>query len=124
MRLLIDTHTALWLLGEDKRLSSSAEQMLTDVSNEVLLSAAVVWEVALKQSLGKLDAPDGFSALLIDAGAMPLPVTIEHARTVGALPWHHRDPFDRMLVAQARLENAVVVSSDDRLHAYDVRVAW
>jgi PIN domain nuclease of toxin-antitoxin system len=124
VRLLIDTHTALWLLGEDKRLSSSAEQMLTDVSNEVLLSAAVVWEVALKQSLGKLDAPDGFSALLIDAGAMPLPVTIEHARTVGALPWHHRDPFDRMLVAQARLENAVVVSSDDRLHAYDVRVAW
>jgi PIN domain nuclease of toxin-antitoxin system len=124
VRLIIDTHAALWLLGEDKRLSSSADQMLTDVSNEVLLSAAVVWEVAIKQSLGKLDAPDGFSALLMDAGAMPLPVTIEHAGAVGSLPWHHRDPFDRLLVAQAMLENAAIVSSDDRLRAYDVRVAW
>lgn len=124
MRLLIDTHAALWLLGEDKRLSSSADQMLTDASNEVLLSAAVVWEVAIKQSLGKLDAPDGFSALLMDAGAMPLPVTIEHARAVSALPWHHRDPFDRLLVAQAILEKVAIISSDDRLHAYDVRVAW
>ncbi|MCW3019240.1 MAG: PilT protein domain protein [Solirubrobacterales bacterium] len=124
MRLLIDTRPALWLLGEDKRLSSSAEQMLTGASNEVLLSAAVVWEVAIKQSLGKLDAPDGFSATLIDAGAMPLPVTIDHARTVGSLPWHHRDPFDRLMIAQAILENATIVSGDDRLRAYDVRIAW
>jgi PIN domain nuclease of toxin-antitoxin system len=124
VKLLIDTHAALWLLDEDKRLSPSADQMLTDASNEVLLSAAVVWEVAIKQSLGKLDAPDGFSAMLIDGGATPLPVSIEHARAVGSLPWHHRDPFDRLLVAQATLENAVVVSSDDRLRAYDVQVAW
>jgi PIN domain nuclease of toxin-antitoxin system len=98
--------------------------MLTDASNEVLLSAAVVWEVAIKQSLGKLDAPDGFAKMLMDGGAMPLSVSIEHAYAVRSLPWHHRDPFDRVLVAQAILEDAVIVSSDDRLRAYDVRVAW
>lgn len=124
MRLLVDTHAALWLLDEDKRLSASADQMLTDASNEVLLSAAVVWEVAIKRSLGKLDAPDGFAAMLLDAGALPLAVSIDHARAVRSLPWHHRDPFDRLLVAQAILEDAVLVSSDDRLRAYDARVAW
>jgi PIN domain nuclease of toxin-antitoxin system len=124
VRLLVDTHAALWLLDEDKRLSASADQMLTDASNEVLLSAAVVWEVAIKRSLGKLDAPDGFAAMLLDAGALPLAVSIDHARAVRSLPWHHRDPFDRLLVAQAILEDAVLVSSDDRLRAYDARVAW
>jgi PIN domain nuclease of toxin-antitoxin system len=124
VRLLVDTHAALWLLEEDKRLSSSAEQMLTDASNEVLLSAAVVWEVSIKRSLGKLDAPDGFAGMLLDAGAVSLAVSIDHARAVRSLPWHHRDPFDRLLVAQAVLEDAVLLSSDDRLRAYDVRVAW
>jgi PIN domain nuclease of toxin-antitoxin system len=124
VRLLVDTHAALWLLGEDKRLSSTADQMLTDTSNEVLLSAAVVWEVAIKRSLGKLDAPDGFAGMLLDVGAMPLAVSVDHASAVRSLPWHHRDPFDRLLVAQAVLENAVLLSGDDRLRAYDVRVAW
>jgi PIN domain nuclease of toxin-antitoxin system len=124
VRLLADTHAALWLLSEDKQLSSRADQMLTDASNEVLLSAVVVWEVALKRSLGKLDAPDGFAGVLLDAGAVPLAVSIDHASAVRSLPWHHRDPFDRMLVAQAVLEDAVLLSNDDRLRAYDVRVAW
>jgi PIN domain nuclease of toxin-antitoxin system len=124
VRLLVDTHAALWLLDEDTRLSSSADQMLTDASNEVLLSAAVVWEVAVKRSLGKLDVPDGFARLLLDAGAAPLAVSIDHARAVRSLPWHHRDPFDRLLVVQAALEDAVLVSNDERLRAYDVRVAW
>jgi PIN domain nuclease of toxin-antitoxin system len=124
MRLLADTHAALWLLGEDKRLSSHADELLTDATNEVLLSAAVVWEVAIKRSLGKLDAPDGFAQQLLDGGAMALPISIDHARAVRSLPWHHRDPFDRMLVAQATLEDAVVVSHDSRLRSYDVSVAW
>jgi PIN domain nuclease of toxin-antitoxin system len=124
VRLLADTHAALWLLGDDERLSSRADQILTDASNEVMLSAAVVWEVAIKRSLGKLDAPDGFARLLLDAGAVPLAVSIDHARAVRSLPWHHRDPFDRLLVAQATLEDAVLVSDDERLRAYDVRVAW
>ena len=124
MRLLADTNAALWLLGDDKRLSRRADQLLTDASNEVLLSAAVVWEVAIKRSLGKLDAPDGFASMLLDVGAVPLAVSIDHARAVRSLPWHHRDPFDRLLVAQAGLEDAVLVSSDERLRAYDVRVDW
>ena len=124
MRLLVDTHAALWLLGEDGRLSPRADELLTDAGNEVLLSAAVVWEVAIKRSLGKLDAPDGFARQLLDGGAVPLSISVDHARAVRLLPWHHRDPFDRMLVAQASLEDAVLVSGDERLRAYDVRVDW
>jgi PIN domain nuclease of toxin-antitoxin system len=124
MRLLPDTHAALWLLGGDDRLSRRAERLLKDASNEVLLSAAVVWEVAVKRSLGKLDAPEGFAELLLEAGAVALAVSMEHAEAVAELPWHHRDPFDRMLVAQADLEQAVLVSGDERLHYYDVRVVW
>lgn len=124
MRLLADTHAALWLLGEDKRLSARADELLTDATNEVLLSAAAVWEVAIKRSLGKLDAPDGFAAQLLDGGAIPLPVSVDHAQAVRSLPWHHRDPFDRLLVAQAGLEDAILVSNDVRLSLYGVRVAW
>ncbi len=124
MRLLPDTHAVLWLLGEDKRLSRRADELLTDASHEVLLSAAVVWEVAIKRSLGKLEAPDGFVKLLLDAGAVSLAVGIEHADAVGLLPWHHRDPFDRLLIAQAGIEDAVLVSGDERLRMYDVRIDW
>lgn len=124
MRLLTDTHAALWLLAEDERLSPRAAEHLTDPSNEVLLSAAVVWEVAIKRSLGKLDAPEGFARLLLDAGAIPLAVSIEHAEAVRSLPWHHRDPFDRLLVVQASIEDAVLVSGDADLGAYGVRVLW
>jgi PIN domain nuclease of toxin-antitoxin system len=124
VRLLADTHAALWLLGEDKRLSSRADELLTDATNEVLLSAAVVWEVAIKQSLGKLEAPDGFARQLLDGGAVPLPVSTDHAQAVRSLPWHHRDPFDRLLVAQASLGDAVVISNDERLRSYGVQTAW
>lgn len=124
MRLLPDTHAALWLLAGDDRLSRRADALLTDASNEVLLSSAVVWEVAIKRSLNKLDAPPGFAGLLLDAGAAPLVVSADHAEAVVELPWHHRDPFDRLLVAQAMLEEATLVSSDERLQAYGVPVEW
>ncbi|HUA75767.1 MAG TPA: type II toxin-antitoxin system VapC family toxin [Solirubrobacteraceae bacterium] len=124
MRLLPDTHALLWLLDDDPRLGKRAARLLTDPANEVLLSAAVVWEVAIKRSLEKLVAPDGFASLLLDAGASSLAVTVEHAWAVQSLPWHHRDPFDRLLVAQAKLERAVLVSGDERMSAYDVRVEW
>jgi PIN domain nuclease of toxin-antitoxin system len=124
VRLIVDTHAALWLLAEDERLSAKADRMLTDSANEVLLSAAVVWEVAIKRSLGKLDVPEGFSRTLLDAGAVPLPISVDHAEAVGSLPWHHRDPFDRLLVAQAVHEGAVLVSNDDRLRAYEAPMAW
>jgi PIN domain nuclease of toxin-antitoxin system len=111
-------------LADDRRLSAGAVRHLTDPHNRALLSATVVWEVAIKRSLGKLDAPEAFAQTLLDAGAVALPVTLAHAEGVEALPWHHCDPFDRMLVAQARTEGAVLLSGDDALHAYDVPIVW
>jgi PIN domain nuclease of toxin-antitoxin system len=98
--------------------------LVTDPRNDVILSAVVVWEVAIKRSLGKLEAPDGFADMLVDAGADPLPINLDHARAVRELPWHHRDPFDRLLVAQARHEQVSIVSGDERLAAYGVRTFW
>jgi PIN domain nuclease of toxin-antitoxin system len=124
LRLLLDTHTALWFLSGDERLSDSAKQHLLDDTNRVLLSAAVVWEVAVKTSLGKLVVPEEYVSLLLGAGVQALPVSVEHAAAVAALPWHHRDPFDRMLVAQASIEQAALVSRDDALRPYGVTVIW
>ena len=124
MKLLLDTHAALWWLGDDDRLGPVSADLLDDASNDVLLSAATVWEVAIKRSLGKLKAPDGFASTLIGAGANPLPVTIAHAEAVEALAWHHRDPFDRMLVAQSAIEQAVLISNDPALLPYGVALVW
>ena len=120
MKLLLDTHAALWFLSADERLSANARQHLTDGSNTVLLSAVVVWEVAIKRSLGKLVVPDEYLGLLLGAGAQALAVSVEHAAAVARLPPHHRDPFDRMLVAQAGIERAALVSSDEALRPYGI----
>lgn len=124
MKLLLDTHAALWFLSGDQRMGQSPRRHLTNSANQVLLSAAVVWEVAIKRSLGKLVAPDEYLGLLLDAGAQPLPVSLDHATAVEQLPWHHRDPFDRMLVAQALVEGASLVSHDAALQPYGVRLVW
>lgn len=124
MKLLLDTHAALWWLSGDERFGPTAAGHLADASSQVLLSAAVVWEVAIKRSLGKLEAPQDLGATLVGAGALPLPVSIDHAAAVEHLPWHHRDPFDRLLVAQADIERAVLVSGDDALRPYGVPIVW
>ena len=124
MKLLLDTHAALWWLADDERLGAGAARQLADDSNRVLLSAAVVWEVAIKRSLGKLEAPPDLAPTLLNAGVQPLAVTLDHAAAVETLPWHHRDPFDRMLVAQALAESATLVSRDARLEKYDVPLVW
>ena len=124
MKLLLDTHAALWFLSGDERLGVGARHHLTDGTNRVLLSAAVVLEVAIKRSLGKLVAPEESLSLLLGAGVQALPVSIEHAAAVEHLPWHHRDPFDRMLVAQASIEGAALVSRDDALRPYGVTLIW
>ena len=80
--------------------------------------------MAIKRSLGKLQAPADLAPTLLGAGVHPLPVTLDHATAVEALPWHHRDPFDRMLIVQARAEGAAIVSGDDRLKSYDVTLLW
>jgi PIN domain nuclease of toxin-antitoxin system len=124
VKLLLDTHAALWFLSADERLSENARRHLTDGSNVVLLSAAVVWEVAIKRALGKLRVPDAYLSVLLDAGVQPLPVSVAHAAAVEQLPPHHRDPFDRMLVSQAKIEGGALVSRDDALAAYGVTLVW
>lgn len=124
MKLLLDTHAALWWLADDARLGTEAVRQLGDDSNRVLLSSAVVWEVAIKRSLGKLQAPPDLASTLIGAGVQPLAITLDHAAAVEALPWRHRDPFDRMLVAQALAEGASIVSHDERLQQYGIPLVW
>jgi PIN domain nuclease of toxin-antitoxin system len=123
LKLLLDTHVALWWLAGDP-VGEEAERQLGDPTNRVLLSAAVVWEVAIKRSLGKLEAPPDLVQVLTEAGAAATPITLEHAAAVEHLPPHHRDPFDRLLIAQATVERAAIVSADSELSAYDVPVVW
>jgi PIN domain nuclease of toxin-antitoxin system len=124
LKLLLDTRAALWWLSGDERFGERAAHHLTDETNQVLLSAAVVWEVAIKRSLGKLDAPEDLAPTLLGAGVQALAVTVDHAAAVEHLPWHHRDPFDRMLVAQASIEGAAIVSRDASLRPYGVALIW
>jgi PIN domain nuclease of toxin-antitoxin system len=124
VKLLLDTHAALYWLSDDERLGANSADLITDASSQVLLSAVVVWEVAIKRSLGKLDAPRDFAATLLGAGAQALPVSIDHADAVGDLASHHRDPFDRLLISQATIEQGVLVSDDLALRPYGVPLVW
>jgi PIN domain nuclease of toxin-antitoxin system len=124
LKLLLDTHAALWWLSGDDRFGETAARQLGDGSNQVLLSAAVIWEIAVKRFLGKLEAPRDLAATLLDAGVQALAVSLDHAAAVEHLPWHHRDPFDRILVAQAGIEGAVLVSGDAALRPYGVPLVW
>lgn len=124
-RLLLDTNVAVWLLlGDRHRVSKAAVQALEDTANGVALSAATVWEIAIKRSLGKLTLPDGWSEALRRLGFDPMPVSAIHAAAVERLPWHHRDPFDRLLLAQASIERCALVTADRRLAAYAVEILW
>jgi PIN domain nuclease of toxin-antitoxin system len=118
MRLLLDTHVLLWAMLEDPRLSRAQAQAITE--GELYLSAASVWEVGIKRAIGKLDVPDTIFEVAADAGCRPLPISWTHAITAAALPPHHADPFDRMLVAQAQCEGLALASSDAKLSAYEV----
>jgi PIN domain nuclease of toxin-antitoxin system len=123
-RFLVDTHAVLWWLAGDRRLPAAVRATIADPANEALVSAASAWEIAIKRSVGKLEAPDLLLDEVPSVGLQWLPVTAEHAWAVRQLPLHHRDPFDRLLVAQATLEDAVIVSGDRRLAAYGVAVCW
>lgn len=124
MRLLPDTHAVLWLLADDPRLGDRALGLLASGRHTVLLSAVVAMEIAIKVPLGKLDVPGDAAEALLAAGAEELPVTIEHATRVASLPRHHRDPFDRLLIAQALVEDAVILSADRAFDAYTCRRRW
>lgn len=123
--LLLDTNVAVWLLlGNRERVSAPVREALEDERNEVAVSAASVWEIAIKRSLGKLTIEDGWASVLARLGFDPMPVTQVHAEAVEHLPWHHRDPFDRLLVAQASVERCALVSPDRQLAAYGVDLLW
>ena len=120
MRLLLDTHVLLWALSEPEQLDMDARAAVVDRRNEVFVSAASGWEIALKRALGKLRAPPELESVLLSEGFEPLAVTFRHAEEAGELPVHHRDPFDRMLVAQARIEGLVLVTRDAHIPLYQV----
>lgn len=124
-RLLLDTNVVVWLLlGDRAAVSDAAVRALTDERNAVSWSAVSVWEIAIKRSLGKLRVDEDWFRALNRLDFDPLPVTSTHAQHVDQLPWHHRDPFDRLLVAQAELEDHALVSADPRLAEYGVDVLW
>ena len=123
-RLLVDTHALLWWLSDDPALSDTARSAIADPNAEPLVSTATVWEIAIKRALGKLTAPDDLPAQIEAQGFGWLPVAAEHAWRVRDLPAHHRDPFDRLLVAQCLVEQLPIVSADPRLGAYGVDARW
>ena len=122
MILLLDAHAVLWWLADDPDLDPVARSAIADPTNDVLVSAATIWEIAIKQALGKLAAPAGLVAAVEEAGFDVLPITGRDAESAGTLKAHHRDPFDRMLVAQADRVGAVVVSRDRAFLAYGAEV--
>lgn len=125
MRLLLDTNVVVWLLLNDRdAVPRDVQVALEDLDNSLAVSAVSVWEIAIKRSLGKLEIQGGWRTALNRMPFDQMPITAEHAEGVEGLPWHHRDPFDRLLVAQAMLEELTLVSADPRLAAYDVDVLW
>lgn len=128
MRLLIDTHVWLWSLAEPARLSKQARSLLENVDNEVLFSVVCSWEIVTKHSLGKLklpEPPDAFIPEQLKVQRLAaLPLTLQHTLEAARLPWHHRDPFDRMLIAQARCERIPFLTADRKILAYEVKTIW
>lgn len=129
MRLLLDTHTLLWWIDlKLGTLSGPARDAITQATGPVLVSSVSAFEIATKHAIGKLDGVEpllaGFEQKLANERFEPLPVEIRHAVAVGGLPLHHRDPFDRLLIAQALVEDLTVVSIDDKFDRYGVRRLW
>lgn len=119
MKLLVDTHVIIWWLADDATLGDDIKAKL-DHEPDVLVSAATIWEVAIKQASGKLQQPADLPERIRDSGFRELAITSQHALAAGRLPLVHRDPIDRMLVAQARCEDLTLVTRDSEIHKYDV----
>ncbi len=118
MRILLDTHLLLWWLEANPSLSSQAKEMISNPQNTVFVSAVSLWEIWLKQSLGKLRLPADFVERLSAESFESLPLTASQTRQVSLLAWCHRDPFDRMLIAQAQVEKLILLTADEALAAY------
>ena len=122
MKLLLDTHVLLWWLDDSPSLSEDARRALADGGNPAFISAAAIWEISIKCAIGKLKVPRNFRRVLDAQPFEALDITPEHAHAVGDLPLHHRDPFDRMLIAQCKVEELTLVTRDDSLGAYAIPI--
>jgi PIN domain nuclease of toxin-antitoxin system len=120
--LLLDTHILLWWLSGDPLLPTAAQDAIASPDAEVIVSAATIWEIAIKKAAGRLEAPDDLLEVLDTNDFETLPITPAHALSTGGLPPHHSDPFDRMLIAQARAETLTLVSVDSRFPQYGVEL--
>ena len=128
MRLRLDTHAFLWFVTDDPRLGAVAKSSIQDSANQRLLSAACLWEMAIKFSFGKLKLAKPFATLIPEQLAANsieiLPIQLSHIEAVAGLPFHHRDPFDRMLIAQAIVEGIGLLSAEAAIDAYGVKRIW
>ena len=119
-RILLDTHVLLWWLADNPRLGSEARNLIGAAANSVYVSAATTWEIAIKQGIGKVTAPDDLDSIVDLEGFEKLPISLYHGQQAGRLPLLHRDPFDRMLVAQAKAEGLTVMTANRHIAIYDV----
>ena len=128
MQALLETHALLWWLDGDERLSPSARAFIGDSDNRIMVSAASAWEIATKVRLGKLpgaiEVAARFLDCLLEQGFTPLGISVEHALRAGSLPGPHRDPFDRMLIAQAQAESITLISNESVFDSYGVQRLW
>lgn len=128
MKFILDTHTFLWWITDSQLLSQTARDIISDGNSELFWSAASSWEVAMKYKLGQLplpEAPELFIPIELAKNRIEsLPIINKHSFKAGQLPIHHRDPFDRMLIAQAQVENMEIISNDHQISLYDINTAW
>jgi PIN domain nuclease of toxin-antitoxin system len=122
MKLLLDTHILLWALTDSPKRGHGLRKKIMDPTSDVLVSAASVWEISIKKRLGKLSVPDNIFEFIEASDFTPLTINFAHAMAAGALPLHHTDPFDRMLIAQAREENLLLAMHDRHFEAYQVNL--
>lgn len=128
MKLLLDTHTFIWYVTDNPKLSATAQQLINDGNNEVLLSAVSIWEMAIKQSIGKLNFELPFELFITRQLAVNnfdlLDIRVEHLVIIANLPLHHRDPFDRLIIAQAMVEQLPIVGADGVFDSYTIERLW
>jgi len=122
MKLLLDTNALIWWFEDPALLTSESRKAIRNGENSVYVSAAAVWEISIKKSLGKLQAPDDIDVQIMKENFIPLPIAITHALAVGNLPPYHQDPFDRIQIVQAKLEKLTIVTRDKNIKRYDVPV--
>jgi PIN domain nuclease of toxin-antitoxin system len=127
-RFLLDTHSFLWFIGGDRRLSEEARATIADLNNDIVLSVASLWEIAIIINIGKVKLPHPFGELIPEQlrqeAVAVLPIEMPHLTQYTALPLHHRDPFDRLIIAQAQIEAMPIIGADESFQRYDVDLLW